>query len=373
MGLLDQIMALKWVKKHIKHFGGDPTHVTLMGESAGSASVSYLMNSPLAIGLFSKAVLLSGTFFAQWSLNTDPVKNARGVGRILGCPTQDLEKMVKCMKYKKSVSDIVQASEEFRKKEQLEGGLGPEATAPCLTNRTYPQVFSQGFLDKNKKILVNPVPALVGSVQNEGTLFAALTVIAFFSKDKKTLNPYYYQNQFILDILEALYVDTSDTDIVMKTKKAYFKEHELGTLKGVLPGLSSLMGRYMIKEPAYDFAQLNSLSAPTFLSSFDYKGKNTLFDYLIPSGEDRPPVEPGVAHSDDLLYFFFLGVVELEGYDLEVVKHFIKIITDFVFTSVPYYGLDPISPYGENDEFLQISRHNYIDTNYTKNFYRKYN
>merc|ERR1712106_414632 len=231
--------------------------------------------------------------------------------------------------------------------------------------------FSEGFLVKNKTRLVNPVPAFVGSVRNEGNLFAAITVIRFFNENKKTLNPYYYQDQFLIDMMKALYIDSSDPEFYGRLKKTYFRSSELGTLRGVLPGLSSLMGRYMIKEPAYDFARLNSLSAPTYLSSFDYKGKNTLFDYLIPAGQDRPPVEPGVAHSDDLLYFFDLGVVELEGPDLEVEKNFVKVITDFVFTSKPYYGLDPISPYGENNEFLHISRHNYIDTNYTKNFYRK--
>lgn len=59
-GILDQIESLKWIKKNIAQFGGDPDNVTIFGQSAGAGSVKTLCESPLARGLFKRAIIMSG-------------------------------------------------------------------------------------------------------------------------------------------------------------------------------------------------------------------------------------------------------------------------------------------------------------------------
>ncbi len=109
-GLLDQIAALRWVKKNIASFGGNPNKITIFGERAGGASVSLLSVSPLIKneGLFIRAIAQSGVASSPWAAyDVTDEQQAIFFGTKVGCPLKGAS-LVKCLKGKPQ-NEILQA------------------------------------------------------------------------------------------------------------------------------------------------------------------------------------------------------------------------------------------------------------------------
>ena len=68
--MFDQLMALQWIKDNIAQFGGNPDNITIFGESAGAASVSLHLLSPLSRNLFNQAVMQSASALVPWGIIT---------------------------------------------------------------------------------------------------------------------------------------------------------------------------------------------------------------------------------------------------------------------------------------------------------------
>jgi carboxylesterase type B len=97
-GLKDQTMALRWIQRNIKRFGGDPEKVTLAGLSAGGHAVTAHMASPMSNGLFRNVIAVSGAIAWQKKLKTDNIETVKLLAEKISCTTANVEEMLKCFR-----------------------------------------------------------------------------------------------------------------------------------------------------------------------------------------------------------------------------------------------------------------------------------
>ncbi len=162
-GILDQIAALEWVAANISAFGGDPGNVTIFGQSAGAQAVSELMASPLADGLYHKAILQSGVY--SWN----PVRLKNG---FRGHPSG--EQMGANFISKNNLAAPEANADDLRNikaEDLLQAALtDPDHLGvflPLADGHVQPLRVWQKIHDKK----MAPVPILLGYNSDEGSLF----------------------------------------------------------------------------------------------------------------------------------------------------------------------------------------------------------
>lgn len=183
-GMKDQVALLRWVKKNIANFGGNPDDVTIAGYSAGSAAVDLLMVSEAAQGLFNKVIPESGANTAAFAIQSDPLKNAKWFAKLLQFNDVDdveaLEQFYKTLSYEQMMFD------SFIDKTDSTFVFSPciERSFPGIDTAKSKEVFlDESPIDIMKKGKFRKVPLLYGFANMEGLLR-----IPFFDLWKEKMN-----------------------------------------------------------------------------------------------------------------------------------------------------------------------------------------
>ena len=247
-GILDQIYALQWIQRNIKNFGGDPSKVTIFGESSGGMSCNILCASPLAKGLFRACISQSGAFFSP----TGPVTQSQA--EMMGAMFQN-------QLGKKSIEEMRQMDTR-----SLTGtGVNFQACTPIFDG----YVLKAELYDLYERGEYNDVPVIIMYNSDEGA-------VAF---DSITVDEYKQQ----LSGVPAQFVDS-----VLIRYPAKSNEQALFAIRDAIRDLN-----FGASADIWAKLQTKTGKSPVYYAYLAQKSDRTVYA----KGNRR-----GAAHADDIMY-----------------------------------------------------------------------
>ncbi|XP_035914507.1 esterase B1-like [Anopheles stephensi] len=349
-GLKDQLLVLQWIQQNIAAFGGDPTKVTLFGESAGAKAAYLHYLSPVSRKYFHRVICQSGVACSDFALQVDPSAKAR--------------KLAKCIGYQGSSDrealDVLQkapAKELF--KHQLETLADSERHQelqfpfrPVVENEHTDAIVVQHPLDALQTDLDPPIPIITGCNSGEGMVALA--------KAQKHLNEYNIHPERLLPPMLQLPPGVNGKELAKKVKQFYFQTRPISS--DTLPELMDVLSDNEYITATVTAAELVAKYQPKvkhYCYYFTHDGRLGNIKHLLNMAH-----VPGVCHGDDVFYMFrsALNATLSEHSDETIVRQaFVRMWSNFAYEGDPtpdggdrskdLTRWDPVEPCAGKDYF----------------------
>lgn len=319
-GLKDQSLALRWVQRNIRHFGGDPSQVTVFGLSAGAASVHYQILSPHSEGLFQRAIMQSGSALCPWATGGAFREVALYTGTLVGCSASDSQLLLECL-------------------QEADADVLVTVVWKLMAFHINPIIFGprvdKDFIPDNPYRLVKEgrhqhVDVISGVTSHEGSLFSSgiykdEEILEDFSKNFAVKGP------IILEFREG------DVDLSATSEKIF--RHYAGATHLTLShadAVNEMLGdRHFVlpHDITTEYLVRNNASTNVYTYKFTHHGDFSVLAITPSLLNDKP----WVGHGHDMAYHFpgWLSPTSPSPEDLKMRNLMVKLWVNFATTGNP--------------------------------------
>uniref|UniRef100_A0A182K574 carboxylesterase n=1 Tax=Anopheles christyi TaxID=43041 RepID=A0A182K574_9DIPT len=352
-GLKDQVIALQWIRENIESFGGDPDTVSLVGYSAGSASVHLHYLSSLSRGLFTSGIGHSGSALSPWVMTERSVEKAIRIGAVLGCPTRKTQALLECLR-KLPAEDIVRQVPQF-----LDFLYNPFSPFGVVVEREGP-LNPHPFLTETPRSLMTSgniakVPLILSVTQAEG-LYPGAEFISDLNYLQAIDSRWNELVPSILDYKTAVADPKARDRLSESIRNHYFGTEERLSLANFAT-LIRIISNRLYFAGVTESAKLMHPYTNVYVYYDLYKCKYGVGEAL--SHHDDPGLL-GVAHGDDVLLIFpsvLREEIPFTDEEMQVVDRFVTMYESFAKGDQPRFGSYELPLQDANDElvFLELN------------------
>lgn len=323
MGLKDQALALKWIKDNISKFSGNPNDVTIMGLSAGGASISYHYLSRMSRNLFRAGVSMSGSPLNPWALQEKPLKKAKDLVQKMGCTNCHTSTQIRNFLNTKTAYEITTT---VYNDQHVWLGLPFSPYAPVVEKNCTNAFICEHPLEILRKRQAYVAPIVYGMTENEG-----LYPSAEWLNDNTTLD-YLEQNWSTLCPVIFDFVDTLNTAQKLRAcrdiKRVYLNNNavSMSTFHNLTKALTHRLFTLGIEQNAKLHARFNNR---VYMYRYNY------YSVRQPSFVEFFSTAPrqGICHGDDVMMLFSQFHVGWPRFTMDPAdKHIQNVLWDLILS-----------------------------------------